>query len=283
MKKFFACFILLVSFASAKAETLNFSYTASADVVSTYIWRGLYMGGLSVQPELAVGWESEHTSFSFGTWMSFGASDWGFRSGLPVEDYWNPNTYFVKELDLIASVNLWGVTLGLSHYYYLDGTNYFNFGDINEIEGTAQTEACIGYDFSTLLPNVDLQLSFNTMISGADLITADGKRGYSTYIEGSYTHHFKHEIDLTGVVGVSPWASMYTDYDSENPRNFAVNNLTLRVDKIWSLGVCDLDLYLQGTMNTCNLNSENAIIRASGDDKLSQQKLMGAIGLNISF
>ena len=286
MKKLI-CVAALVAAAtfSSKAETLEFSYGASADVVSTYIWRGQYNGGLSFQPDLSIGWESEHTSFSFGTWLSFGASDWGFRKGIPAEEEYNPNTYLVKELDIYGSLNLWGVTLGFTHYYYLDGTNFFNFGDINEIEGTAQTEVSLGYDFSTLFPNVNLSLSWNTMVSGYDVTVGDeeDKRAFSTYIEAAYTQNFERGMALTGVVGVSPWRSTYTDIYSETPKNFAVNNLTLRFDKTWSFDVCELTLYAQGTMNPCNINRENAIIRASGDDKLYLQKLMGAIGVNISF
>ena len=35
---------------SAKAE-VEFAYDAGAEVVSSYIWRGQYNGGLSLQPE----------------------------------------------------------------------------------------------------------------------------------------------------------------------------------------------------------------------------------------
>jgi len=284
MKRILATLLLSTVFISAKAEDLSFSYNVEADVVSCYIWRGLYCGGLSFQSDLSLGWTSEHTSFSIGTWWNAGASDWGFRSGLPVTEDGNPNTQFIPEVDIIASLNLWGAVLGFTHMYYFDGENFFNFGDINTITGSALTEVTIGYDFSTLLPNVDLQLTWNTMVSGADG-PIDGKRCFSSYLEASYSHHFNHNIDLTGVFGFSPWAGMYTDMDSENPQDFAVNNLTLRVDKTWPLcnDTCELDLFLQGTMNTCNLNKDNAIIHASGDDKLMKQKLMGAIGVCFSF
>lgn len=269
---------------SKAQENLEFSYTADADIVSCYIWRGLYNGGLSFQPEALVGWTSEHTSFNVGAWFNVGASDWCFRSGLPVTEDGNPNTQLTKEVDVMANLNLWGVTMGFAHYYYFDGTDYFNFGDIDKITGSAQTEVFLGYDFSTLFPNVNLSLTWSTMVSGADLVV-DGKRAYSSYLEACYTHNFKYDISLTGVVGISPWMSIYTDGDEENAKDFAVNNLTLRLDKEWTLadGVVTLDLFLQGTMNTCNLNKDNALIWKSGDDKLFKQKLMGAIGLNIAF
>lgn len=285
MKRLITIITLCLAFFTARAENLEFCFDANADLVSCYIWRGLYNGGLSFQPEVYVGWESEHTSFTFGTWWNVGASDWGFRSGLKQTDDYNPNTQLTKELDIIGSLNLWGATLGFIHYYYLDGTNFFNFGDINTIKGTAQTEVNAGYDFSTLLPDVDLQLMWYTRISGDDG-KINGKRCYSTYVEASYSQHFKYDFILNGAVGISPWRSTYTDIDVEGKaRDFAVNNITLRLDKIWTLGKGNtkLDLYLQGTMNTCNLSKENALIWASGDDKLNKQKLMGAIGVRIAF
>lgn len=283
MKRLIAIIIVLFSCQLARSESLEFSWSAGADVVSTYIWRGNYDGGLSFQPSCSIGWTSEHTSLDFGLWSSVGASDWGFRSGLPEYEGYNPNTYFIPEFDVFCTVNLWGATIGFTHLYFFDGESYFNFGDINEIEGTAQTEVSAGYDFSTLFPKVDLQLSWNTIVSGADCIV-DGKRCFSTYIEASYTQHFKYDISLQGVVGFAPWRSIYTDPASENPQDFAFNNLTLRLDKTWPIGSAgELDLFLQGTMNTCNLNKDNAFIWASGDDKLYKQKIMGALGVSISF
>jgi len=286
MKRLSALLIFICALLPARAEKLGFDYSLDADIVSNYIWRGFYEGGLSFQPELLIGWESEHTSFEFGTWWSVGATDWGFRSGLPIDEGgYNPNTYLTKELDIVCKLNLWGVTMGFSHYYYLDGTDFFNFGNVNTITGTAQTEVNLGYDFSTLLPNVDLSLMCYTRVSGPD-VTINDKRAYSTYIETNYTHYFKYDISLTGTIGFSPWKSFYTDYGmGDESRDFAVNNLSLRFDKVWSLAkdMLELDLFLQGTMNPCNLNKDNAFIKASGDDKLDQQKLMGVIGLNIAF
>lgn len=285
MKRLLSIAFLFCSIIPASAEDLNFCYSAKADLVSCYIWRGKYNGGLSFQPDFSLGWDSEHTSFSFGTWWNVGASDWMFRNDLPKTEDSNPNTQLTKELDIYLSVNLWGATVGLTHYYYFDGKSFFNFGNINDITGSAQTEVSVGYDFSTLLPNVNLQLSWNTMVSGDDG-KVEGKRCFSTYIEASYCQPFKNDFSLTGVLGVSPWKSIYTDVKEEGKaRDFAVNNITLRLDKSWSLGkgAWVLTAFAQGTVNTCNLNKDNAIIKAAGDDKLDKQKLMGALGVNIAF
>jgi len=282
-KRFVAVGILSLSFIAVRAEGMDFVCNSSTDLVSCYIWRGLYNGGLSFQPDLSLGWEGEKTSISLGSWWNVGASDWGFRSGLPQTEDNNPNTQLTKEVDVYVSANLWGAVFGITHYYYFDGNNFFNFGDINKIQGSAQTEANIGYDFSSLFPDIDLQLMWNTMFSGDDS-KIDGKRCFSTYIEASYCRAFNNGFSLTGVVGISPWKSKYTDMDIEGKaRNFAVNNLTLRLDKTWGLGNGELALFVQGTMNTCNLNRDNAIIRASGDNILEKQKLMAALGINFTI
>jgi len=285
MKRIFAIIALLTAVFSANAQKTSFNYSADADIVSCYIWRGLYNGALSFQPEFMLGWSNEYTSFDICTWWNVGASDWAFRKGLPETEDSNPNTQLTKEVDILLSANIYGAMLGLTHYYYFDGMSFFNFGDVNKISGSAQTEFNVGYDFSTLFPEVNLQLTWNTMFSGSDAIV-NNKRCFSTYIEASYCQSFENDFALTGVIGVSPWRSMYTDSDDEEKaRSFAVNNLTLRLDKSWELanGAGELSLFLQGTMNTCNLNKENALIWAAGDDKLEKQKLMGALGINIAF
>lgn len=284
-------------FAFAQAQegaTFEFAYDAGAEVVSTYLWRGLYNGGLSFQPDLAVGWDSEKTSFRFGTWWSLGASDWKFRKGWEEVDGYNPNTYFMPELDIYANVNLWGATFGFTHYYYFKGSNFFSAGDIQKVEeagNTSQTEVNFGYDFETLL-GVPLTVTWNTIVSGEDGYV-DGydfdndcelyKRAYSTYIEIAYKHTWeKYGLSLGGTVGFSPWKGLYTDYD----KDFAVNNLSIRLEKEWSLGddLCTVSVFGVGMLNTCNINKDNVVItNAAGDDKLYNQKLNGAIGVSVWF
>ena len=41
---------VMATMMSAKAE-VEFAYEAGAELVSAYIWRGQYNGGLSLQPE----------------------------------------------------------------------------------------------------------------------------------------------------------------------------------------------------------------------------------------
>ena len=317
MKKISILFLslLLLSLTPAKAQDeaasgIEFAYDAGAEVVSSYLWRGQYNGGLSFQPDLAVGWDSEHTSFRFGTWWSIGASDWLFRSNLPATDDYNPNTYFVPELDIYATLDLWGLTLGFTHYYYFGGSNFFSFGNIDKVKSlghTSQTEVSLGYDFSTLL-DFPLSVTWNTMVSGDDgyltdrFVNADGeidgtwKRAYSSYLEVAYTYTWEDlGLSLGGAVGLSPWRSMYTDMDwysvDENGqlidegKPFAVNNISIRLEKEWSLAddLCSISVFGVGMLNICNLNKDYVYVNAAGDDKLYVQKLNGAIGMSVWF
>jgi hypothetical protein len=321
MKKLSVLFISLLALSgfgtSVKAqeaedtsETLSFGYDAGAEIVSSYLWRGQYNGGLSFQPDVAVGWDSRHTSFRIGTWWSVGASDWTYQRGLEKTDGYNPNTYFMPELDIYANLNLWGATIGFTHYYYFGGSNFLSQGKIDKVKDkgwTSQTEVSIGYDFSTLL-DIPLTITWYTMVSGDDgymkdmTVNEDGeiegtwRRAYSSYLEIGYTHTWEEAgVSLGGTLGISPWKSMYTDMDwqevdednniVDDSRKFAVNNISLRVEKTWTLGddVCTISLFGVGMLNTCNLNKETVITHNAGDDQLYVQKLNGAVGMSIWF
>ena len=106
---------------SAKAE-VEFAYEAGAELVSSYIWRGQYNGGLSFQPDLEIGYDGKHTSLRIGAWANVGASDWKFQKGMATymdgDTEINPNTRFVPEVDIIGSFSFYGATVGFNHYYY---------------------------------------------------------------------------------------------------------------------------------------------------------------------
>ena len=138
MKRVLALFtaVMAVVF-SAKAE-VEFAYEAGAELVSAYIWRGMNNGGLSIQPEGLVGFDAldEAIQFRAGIWGSFGATDWKFEKNQPVlfEDY-NPNTYFMPEIDFIASLSAYGASIGFNEYYYCDDGE------------SHQSEIWFGYNF----------------------------------------------------------------------------------------------------------------------------------------
>ena len=282
-------FMSMIVLAQHKIET-----TISGDIVSSYIWRGQYNGGLSFQPDVEVGFNAadEKIQFRIGTWANIGASDWMFRKGQPTYidaesgDEIDPNTRFVPELDIVGSFAVYGLNLGFNHYYYFGGSNFFSWRPVAELDGsnnTSTTEVWAGYNLGDL---TDIGLYFNwfTTIAGQDLVydanTGDPKRAWSSYFEVGYDHTFE-SIGLTigAVVGMSPWESPI--YGNSK---FAVNNITLKVNKEWEFEHITLDLFAQGTLNPDGVNKDNAVLpKAAGDEKLYNQKLNGVIGLGFWF
>ena len=122
MKKFFTLFAAVLMAATVMAEESSpkarFTYEAGAEVVSSYIWRGLYNGGLSLQPSVSVGFVSlaDKVQFDVNVWGNVGASDWVFRKGRPNPDEndMNPNTYFVPEVDFSVNLRVYGLALGVT-------------------------------------------------------------------------------------------------------------------------------------------------------------------------
>ena len=283
MKKIFT---LMVAMAATvlSASAAEFAYEAGAEVVSSYIWRGLYNGGLSLQPTASIGFNAmdEKIQFRIGAWGSVGASDWKFRTGQPNPDAegYNPNTYFVPEVDIIASLQLWGLTLGATHYYYFGGTPFWSG---LEDEGGSQTEVQIGYHFGTLT-KAGLYFNWYSIVAGNDVYYTDAleaKRAWSSYIEIGYDFDLPHDITLGLQVGMTPWKSLYTDYEG----GFAVNNVSVRLGKSWDINdVCEIELFGSGSVNTYGINKDNCIVREAGDYKLGGvQKLNGTIGLGFWF
>lgn len=267
-----------------KLQAVEFAYEAGAEIVSSYMWRGQYNGGLSFQPDLEVGYDGDLTSLRVGAWGNIGASDWKFQKGLPENENGNPNTYFVPEIDVMLNFSISGLTIGATHYYYFGGSPFFNWGKFDPIEGsagTSQTEVSLTYDFSQNIDFLHLSLNWNTMVAGDDLIEQeDGtlKRAFSSYFEARYDQPLPFDLTLSAAVGFSPWAS-----DVYGNGKFAFTNLFLKLNKEWEFDICTIDLFAQGSLNPDRVNRLNAFVSAAGDDKIGVQKLNGCIGLGVWF
>lgn len=299
MKKTFLLMALLAGAMTTSAD-VKFAYEAGAELVSTYLWRGQYNGGLSFQPDLEVGYDGEVTAFRVGAWGSVGASDWKFRNKpLTAEDSLsgaNPNTFFIPEVDLFANFSFYGAHVGATYYNFFTHNPYDKKYDYTyhlEIEG--------GYDFGELLnfplyinwytcvglPNSDKNVDYNyeeeeieTEIDGEPEIeiTETRKRAWSSYLEIGYKHTFPYDITLDGRIGMSPWRSDDT-YLNEK---FAVVNLSLRLEKEWDLDVCTLSLFGEGCLNP-DAASNKIVLNTAGTEKLYLQPLSGCIGLGVWF
>ena len=272
---------------SARAE-VEFAYEAGAELVSAYIWRGMYNGGLSLQPEGLVGFNAldEAIQFRAGVWASVGASDWKFRKDGLETDYYNQNTYFMPEVDFIASLSAYGASIGFNEYYYCDDGSTHN------------SEIWFGYNFDHFFGQ-GAYFNWYTVVAGADKVFNDNaglvsvvtgqesleRQAFSTYIELGYDYTFEdYGLTLGFNMGMSPWESPL--YGNEK---FAVVNLGLKIDKEFDFDVCSLNIWATGSLNPDGMVTDkkdpeyNVYVDAAGDDKLYNQKLNGAIGIGIWF
>ena len=183
--------------AQDKVET-----TISGDIVSNYIWRGMDLGSVSLQPTLGVGYKG----LSLSAWGTVGLSD-------PAD---------TKEFDLTLEYKIGGLNIGISDYWfsYAEGGDsegrYFKY----DAHSTNHLfEANIGYDFGFA------SLQWFTNIAGNDGTNKDGKRAYSSYAEVAVPFKLA-AVDWTATAGAVPYCT--TTYDTTG---FAVTNLSLKATK----------------------------------------------------
>lgn len=270
---------------SAKAEEIEFAYEAGAEIVSAYLWRGQYNGGLSFQPDVEVGFDAldEALSFRFGAWGTVGASDWKFRKGSPTYIDMdgaeiNPNTYFVPEIDVFGNFSFYGATVGFTHYYFFGGMPFFSG---LEDDGGSWTEIQVGYSFDHFFGQ-GAYINWYTTIAGSDANYDDADvahRAWSSYIELGYDYTFEDfGLTLGAQLGMSPWESPI--YGNSK---FAVTNIALKINKEWEFDHVTLDLFGQASLNPDGINRDNVFVNAAGDEKICVQRLNGTIGLGVWF
>ena len=146
--------ITLLPTLSAAQEKLEASL--SADLVSHYMWRGLDMAGISLQPNASIAWQG----------LSLAASA---STGFEKDD--------LQDLDITLGYNRWGFNIGVTDYWTKDvdeRNRYFYYG--GEHECPHQLEANIGYTCKYG------SIQAYTMVYGNDY-KINGDRAYSTYIE----------------------------------------------------------------------------------------------------
>ncbi|MBQ6777075.1 MAG: hypothetical protein IJP52_02045 [Paludibacteraceae bacterium] len=282
MKKIMMIMAAAVIAVAAQAE-VKFAYEAGAEVVTAYLWRGQLNGGLSFQPDLEVGFDTENTGLRVGTWISIGASDWQFKTNAAEKEN---NTFFIPEVDLMANYSFYGATVGLT-YYQLFNYNAYD----KKYDPYYQLEVTAGYNFGDLL-NFPLYINWNTMVAGDDdNVTVDvdpntgeetesAKRAWSSYLEVGYDHSFPYDITLGGKVGMSPWKSGLYGND-----RFAVVNVSVRLQKDWDLDVCQLSLFAEGAINPYGVRQDknSVFINKAGMEKVYCQTMNGTIGLGVWF
>ena len=173
-----------------------------ADLVSGFVWRGVYQigSGASVQPSLGLAYKG----FSIGAWGST-----SLREGF-------------KELDLSAGYSVGGFSVGVTDYWWAGqgAPFYSDYLNTHLFEGT------LGYHFGKKFP---LHVSWSTMFAG-NLDKVDGERKFSTDIELGYDFRIKG-VDLTCAVGVAPWDAPAWLTPRWGDKGFQVSNISLKASK----------------------------------------------------
>jgi hypothetical protein len=178
----------ITTMANAQTEV-----SVGADVVNNYIWRGLDLGGVSVQPGITV----SRNGLSLTAWGSV---------GLESAD--------TKEFDLTFGYGIGGFSAAITDYWFnTDNNRYFNYG-----EGTVHIyEVTLGYDFGLL------SFNWSTNFAGADDIDGDDKNDFSSYAEVAVPFKLGG-YDFSVEAGLTPWKGAYSN-------NFNVVNIGLKASK----------------------------------------------------
>lgn len=196
-------FVLSIAFASLSLSAQSVDFSAGADLVSSYVWRGSYQTSASIQPAMGL----QVGGFSLGAWGSVDIAGNGS-----------------KEVDFTAAYSLGGVSLAITDYWW-EGEDKFQYFMYDSHRTGHHFEATLGYTLP--IEKFPLSLSWNTMFAGADYNTwkEDGSsdRSYSTYIEASYPFAINN-IGLSASLGLTPWEGMYAS-------DFSVVNIGLKASK----------------------------------------------------
>jgi hypothetical protein len=196
-------------FTSVSQEKPDFAVKASAELVSSYVWRGVPSYSFTnEQPVLAPNFQPtlgfQTGSFEVGAW---GSTDF---------------TGSYKELDLYVMYTYKGLTASFTDYYWDLGwlsKPYFSYN--NEITSHI-LEGALTYKGA----KIPFSLTLATMLYGADKQYEDSaKNNFSTYFEAGYSVKVK-DFSFDTFVGITPSDGFYGD-GYGNVSDFAIVNLGL--------------------------------------------------------
>jgi len=193
------CAIAVLSVSSVKAQ-----FSAGADVVSSYVWRGVPQEGTKGTPNI-----QPYVSFTTGK-LTIGS--WASSSFLGN----------VKEVDLYATYAFSSsLALTVTDYNWGFNNSYFKYSK----GGDHMFEATLAYTGAESFP---LSASVNTFFAGADTL-ATGKSAFSTYVELSYP--------ITSYAKVFAGASLTESNMVYGTTGFGITNVGIKVSK--SIAITD--------------------------------------------
>lgn len=166
------------------AQETKVTASIGADLVSSYIWRGMDCGGVSIQPGISV---ETASGFSFGAWGSVGLE-----------------TTDTKELDIYVGYSIGDFSITVTDYWFSVYGAENSYMEYASGETAHVYEATLGYDFGVF------SLACNTNFAGSDYYSEDGDRSYSTYIE-AVVPFTVGDLDMSFEIGGTPAEGMYSD------------------------------------------------------------------------
>ena len=206
-------------------------FTVQGDLVSSYVWRGVYQTGASFQPTLGFGLGN----FSLTAW---GSTDFdGNRSseGQASKEIDLTAAYAFGKSGLTLSVaSLWWAGQGAGHYFNFESHRTAHF-----FEG--------GLAYTLPYEKLPLSIAWYTMFAGADK-NEEGGQNYSSYVELNCPFTVK-SVALNATLGMVPYETYTVGYGN---RGFAITNIALKATT--AIKITDsfsLPIFAQTIWNPC--------------------------------
>lgn len=251
-------------------EELGLTFEVGADLVSSYLWRGQNLGGMSIQPMVSLDWNGLYVS----GWANIGADNWSFEELNP-------------ELDITIGYDNFGLAVDLTHLYYFGGDPYFGKGGFKAQEQTTGStmEVHAGLHLGDWFEKFPLSLDWYTTIYGDDCYQdekGEWHRAWSTYIQVGYQFELPLGMTLDTRVGITPWRGMYSNYEEvwKNAKTVAINNINLRLQREFELKHIYLGVWGEMMLNCYGIDKTNLTTTLADKEN---QRLNWCVGASLFF
>ena len=251
-------------------EELGLTFEVGADLVSSYLWRGQNLGGMSIQPMVSLDWKGLYVS----GWANIGADNWSFEELNP-------------ELDITIGYDNFGLAVDLTHPYYFGGDPYFGKGGFTAQEQTTGStmEVHAGLHLGDWFEKFPLSLDWYTTVYGDDCYQdekGEWHRAWSTYIQVGYQFELPLGMTLDTRVGLTPWRGMYSFYEEvwEDAKTVAINNINLRLQREFELKHIYLGVWGEMMLNCYGIDKTNLTTTLADKEN---QRLNWCIGASLFF